>query len=111
VNGSEPAPKRSWLFALARVYLGISFFFSDHGNGRPDELNGFLKFALRSGYSWYQSFVSAVVVPHAATFGTLVVVAELYVAVALILGLTTRLAAFVVLFLPVNYLCAKGAAP
>ena len=111
MNGTEREPKRQWLFALARIYLGISFFFSDHGNARPDELGGFLKFALRSGYSWYQSFVSAVVVPHAATFGTLVVVAELYVAVALILGLTTRLAACVALFLLVSYLCAKGAAP
>ena len=111
MNGTEQEPKRQWLFALARIYLGISFLFSDHGNARPDELGGFLKFALRSGYSWYQSFVSAVVVPHAATFGTLVVVAELYVAVALILGLTTRLAACVALFLLVNYLCAKGAAP
>lgn len=90
---------------------GVSFFFSDHGNAQPDELGGFLKFALRSGYSWYQSFVSSVVVPHTATFGTLVVVAELYVAFALILGLTTRLATCVALFLLANYLCAKGAAP
>jgi uncharacterized membrane protein YphA (DoxX/SURF4 family) len=111
MNENEPVAKRPWLFALARIYLGVSFFFSDHGNARPDELGGFLKFALRSGYSWYQSFVSAVVVPHVATFGTLVVAAELYVAVALILGLTTRLAVCVALFLLVNYLCAKGAAP
>jgi uncharacterized membrane protein YphA (DoxX/SURF4 family) len=111
MNENEPVATRPWFFALARVYLGVSFFFSDHGNARPDELGGFLKFALRSGYSWYQSFVSAVVVPHVATFGTLVVAAELYVAVALILGLTTRLAACAALFLLVNYLCAKGAAP
>ncbi|MEY2491314.1 MAG: thiosulfate dehydrogenase (quinone) large subunit [Verrucomicrobiota bacterium] len=102
---------RQWLFVLARVYLGISFFFSDHGNARPNELTGFLKFALKSGYSWYQGLVNFVVVPHSATFGTLIVVAEIYVGIALVIGFTTRLAICVALFLLVNYMCAKGAVP
>jgi uncharacterized membrane protein YphA (DoxX/SURF4 family) len=63
---------------------------------------------MEHGYSWYQHFLSAVVVPHAATFGTLVVIAEIYVAIALVFGLTTRLAACVAIFLPLNYLCAKA---
>lgn len=100
-----------WLFVLARIYLGISFLFSDHGNARPNELTGFLKFALRNGYGWYQNLLNSVVVPHTATFGTLVVIAEIYVGIALVLGFTTRLATLVALFLLINYLCAKGAAP
>ncbi len=91
--------KRQWLFVLARVYLGVSFFFSDHGNGRPNELTGFLKFAAKNGYSWYQHFLDSFVAPHSATFGTLVVVAEIYVGVALVIGFTTRLASCVALFL------------
>jgi uncharacterized membrane protein YphA (DoxX/SURF4 family) len=91
--------------------LGVSFFFSDHGNARPDELAGFLKYALAHGYSWYADLLNSIIVPHTATFGTLVIVAEIYVSIALVLGLTTRLAACIAIFLLLNYLCAKGAAP
>jgi uncharacterized membrane protein YphA (DoxX/SURF4 family) len=103
--------KRQWLFVLARVYLGVSFFFSDHGNAQPNELTGFLKFAAKNGYSWYQYFLNSFVVPHSATFGTLVVGAEIYVGIALVIGFTTRLASCVALFLLLNYMCAKGALP
>jgi uncharacterized membrane protein YphA (DoxX/SURF4 family) len=102
---------RQWLFVLARVYLGITFFFSDHGNARPDELTGFLKFAGKNGYSWYQHFLHSFIGPHSAIFGTLVVIAEIYVGIALVIGFTTRLAASVALFLLLNYICAKGALP
>ena len=111
MNSEQRIGKRQWLFLLARVYLGVTFLFSDHGNARPDELEGFLKFALKNGYSWYQSFLNSVVMPHSSTFGTLVVIAEWYVGFALILGFTTRLATCVVLFLLFNYLCAKGSVP
>lgn len=108
---SEIRNSKQWLFVLARVYLGVSFFFSDHGNARPNELGGFLKFALKNGYGWYQNLVNSVVIPHASTFGTLVVVAEIYIGIALVLGFTTRVAASVALFLLLNYMCAKGAVP
>jgi uncharacterized membrane protein YphA (DoxX/SURF4 family) len=108
---TSTASSHRLLFVLARIYLGISFLFSDHGNARPNELVGFLKYALRNGYGWYQNLLNSVVVPHSATFGTLVVIAEIYVGIALVLGITTRLAALVALFLLINYLCAKGAVP
>jgi uncharacterized membrane protein YphA (DoxX/SURF4 family) len=109
MNADQPIARRQWLFVLARVYLGISFFFSDHGTGRePGELIGFLNYAVKHGYSWYQNFLSAMVVPHADNFGTLIFVAEIYVAIALVFGLTTRLAACVAIFLCLNYMCAKG---
>jgi len=117
VNPVDPVEKtsvfssRQWLFVLARVYLGVSFFFSDHGNAQPNELTGFLKFAAKNGYSWYQSFLNSFVGPHTATFGTLVVVTEIYVGIALVIGFTTRLASCVALFLLLNYICAKGALP
>jgi uncharacterized membrane protein YphA (DoxX/SURF4 family) len=111
MNTDALATRRQWLFVLARVYLGVSFFFSDHGNRQPDELSGFIKYAMEQGYSWYQHFLGAVVVSHAATFGTLVVIAEIYVAIGLVFGLTTRLAVCVAIFLLLNYLCAKGALP
>jgi len=117
VNPVDPVEKtsvfssRQWLFVLARVYLGITFFFSDHGNAQPNELAGFLKFALKNGYGWYQNLLNAVVVSHSSTFGALVVIAEIYVGIALVLGFTTRVAGSVALFLLFNYTCAKGALP
>jgi uncharacterized membrane protein YphA (DoxX/SURF4 family) len=111
MNNDQPSGTRQWLFVLARVYLGVSFFFSDHGNRDPGELAGFLKYAGAHGYSWYQHFLNSVVVPHVATLGTLIVIAEIYIAIGLVLGVTTRLAACVAIFLLFNYLCAKGAVP
>ncbi len=117
VNSDDAFDKTSavssyrWLFVFARVYLGISFLFSDHGNARPDELSGFLKYALRNGYGWYQDLLNSVVVRHSSTFGTLVVIAEIYVGIALVLGFTTRLATLIAFFLLLNYMCAKGALP
>ena len=111
VDKTSAITSRRWLFVLARVYLGISFLFSDHGNAQPNELAGFLKFALKNGYDWYQKLLTGFVLPHRSAFGTLVVVAEIYVGIALVLGFTTRLAALVALFLLLNYMCAKGALP
>ena len=111
MSNEQPPGTRQWLFVVARVYLGISFFFSDHGNRDPGELTGFLKYAAGHGYFWYQHFLNAVVVPHAATFGTLIVIGEIYIAIALVFGVTTRLAACAAIFLLLNYLCAKGALP
>jgi len=117
VNPDDPFDKTSavsshrWLFVFARVYLGTSFLFSDHGNAQPNELAGFLKYALRNGYGWYQNLLNFVVVPHSSTFGTLVVIAEIYIGIALVIGFTTRLASCVALFLLLNYMCAKGALP
>src|SRR5215475_9807847 len=99
MSNDQSATGHQWLFALARIYLGVSFLFSDHGNARPDELGGFLKYAVAHGYSWYANLLNALVVPHADTFGTLVVFAEIYIAIALIFGLTTRLAACAAIFL------------
>ena len=117
VDPDKPSDKISafgshrWLFVLACVYLGISFLFSDHGNARPNELTIFLKYALRNGYGWYQDLLNSIVIPHSSTFGMLVVIAEIYVGIALVLGFTTRLATLVALFLLLNYMCAKGPLP
>ena len=100
-----------WLVVLARVQLGASFIFSDHGTARPGELTGFLAYASQNAFGWYAAFLRAVVIPRSALFGTLVLVAELYAGIAMVLGVTTRLAAAVALFLLVNYLCAKGRMP
>ncbi len=102
----------AWSLAVARVVLGCSFLFSDHGSGTRDELPGFLTAMLaRSGYGFYQAFLRAVVVPHVDLFRTLVFAGELFAGIALIAGFATRLASAVAIFLLANFLLAKGAMP
>ncbi len=99
----------AWLIVLARIFVGLTFLLSDHGSGAPGEFIGFVTIAAtRSAPHWYQVFLHAVVLPRAAMFAMLVIVAEIYIGIALILGLTTRLASVLALFLLVNYWLAKS---
>lgn len=100
-----------WLRALTRIVLGCSFLFSDHGNGSPGELMGFLDFATKNGFLWYRHVLASLVVPHAEIFGRLIIVGEITIGLALIVGLAARLAAAGAIFLLVNYECAKGSPP
>lgn len=100
----------TWMIVLARVFLGCTFLFSDHGNGRG-ELAQFLKFATQQGFPVYRSFLATVVVPHAQLFGTIVEVAEIAVGIGLILGVATRAASVLAILLLINYESAKGSPP
>jgi uncharacterized membrane protein YphA (DoxX/SURF4 family) len=72
-------------------------------------LGGFLnRVVLENGYGWYQAFVRGVVLPHLSAYASLVIAGELFVAVALLFGVATRLAGVVAIVLLVNYLSAKG---
>jgi uncharacterized membrane protein YphA (DoxX/SURF4 family) len=109
VNAIIPPPP--WLLALARVVLGASFLFSDHGAGAPGELAGFFGFAMRSSFPWYRPVLQALIIPHADVIGPLVVVAEIAIGIALIAGIATRFVACGAIVLLVNYECAKGSPP
>jgi uncharacterized membrane protein YphA (DoxX/SURF4 family) len=61
-------------------------------------------------YPWYKSFLLNTVVPHRELFGYLVMTGELVVGTLLILGLCTRLAAAIGLFLMINYFLGPGMA-
>ena len=100
-----------WFLALVRVFLGCTFLFSDHGNASPAELLGFLNEATKSGFPWYRPIVSALIIPHAHAFGTLVLISEVSIGILLILGLWTRAAAVIAIILLVNYESAKGSLP
>jgi uncharacterized membrane protein YphA (DoxX/SURF4 family) len=62
-------------------------------------------------FAWYRRFTHSVVLPHADVFGALLVLGEIYVGVALLFGVTTRLAAAVAIFLLLNFMCAKEVLP
>ncbi|HEY1269158.1 MAG TPA: DoxX family protein [Candidatus Binatia bacterium] len=66
-------------------------------------------------FDWYKNFLVNTVAPHKELFGQLVMYGELAVGVCVILGLLTRYASIVGLFMMANYFCAigwpKGGAP
>ena len=104
---TRTAPPR-WLIVLPRLYLAATFLLSDHGSGQPGEMQTLITRWSQEGRVWYRPFLTDVVLPHLDLFTTLVLAGELYVGFALLLGLTTRLAAGVAIFMMLNYLFAKS---
>jgi uncharacterized membrane protein YphA (DoxX/SURF4 family) len=112
-SGAESTRLRS-ILVLPRLFLGVNFSVAVFGKLHGPvpfqvALAGFLTHMQPNQLPVYQSFVQSVVLPHAATFAFLVVAGELYVAVAMLFGVTTRLGALVAAFLVLNYMLAKGA--
>jgi thiosulfate dehydrogenase [quinone] large subunit len=66
--------------------------------------------SLASGNPWgvYRQFLLSVVLPHASIFSYLVLAANALVGLCLLLGLLTPYAAFVGIFLNLNYALASG---
>lgn len=102
------------ILLLPRLFLGVIFAravypkLMMHGPGFAAVLPGFLQHELPAAHPLYQSFAQSFILPHAAVFATLVIAGELYVALAMLFGITTRLAACVAAFLLLNYMLAKG---
>lgn len=102
------------LLTPLRIYLGVVFLVAawpklTADGGFTPRLEGFLNnMALNSAHGFYHGFLESVVLPNASLFTALVIVTEVFVAVALITGTATRLAAGVAMFLTLNYMFAKG---
>jgi len=104
------------LLVVLRVYLGVVFFMavlpklSAPAPGWPAHLQALMEGGwMQRGHPFYQSFLRAVVIPHAPLFGALIMTAELTVALSLITGTGTRLGAGIAAFLVTNYMFSKGA--
>jgi uncharacterized membrane protein YphA (DoxX/SURF4 family) len=105
-----------WYIALLRVYIGyyllqqgIRKFQRDfpHGDWIGRQIGDVATLDL---YPWYKNFLTSYVVPHPELFGYLVVSGEILVGGCLLVGLFTRLAAGVGLFMMVNYILGLGMA-
>jgi uncharacterized membrane protein YphA (DoxX/SURF4 family) len=112
-SSSESTMLRS-ILVLPRLFLGVNFSVAVSGKlhgPAPFQvgMGGFLTHMQPNELPLYQSFVQSVVLPNAAIFASLIVAGELYVAVAMLFGVTTRLGALVAAFLVLNYMLAKGA--
>jgi uncharacterized membrane protein YphA (DoxX/SURF4 family) len=102
------------VLAGLRIYAGVIFAIAAYpkllaGASYPSMMTGFLtNVGLQNAHPFYRQILSDLVLPHAATFALLVVTAESAIALALITGTATRLAAVVAMFLSTNYMFAKG---
>ena len=100
--------------ALLRIFLG--YFFLKAGLGKVT--GGFLnppvfrdilvEWASGNPYPWYREFLLQTVIPHSGIFSYLVATAEMGVGLCLLLGLMTRLAAGVGIFLNLNFYLGGG---
>jgi len=114
--------KVSWMWLVIRLYVGYEWLVAGWakvtsdawvGSGAGSALSGFLTGALAKTagahpdvQGWYASFLQSAVLGHPALWSNIVAWGELFVGVALIIGLFTGIAAFFGLFMNLNYLLA-----
>jgi thiosulfate dehydrogenase [quinone] large subunit len=120
------SPKWAWLWLIARVYVGYTWFNSGLGKvSNPawmqtgDALKGFWERAVlvpeaparpAIAFDWYRAFIQSLLDSGAYTwFAKLVVVGELLVGIVLVLGLFTGIAAFAGGFMNWNFMMAGTA--
>jgi thiosulfate dehydrogenase [quinone] large subunit len=103
-----------WYIAILRIYTGYYFLQQGIRKFQRDFPKGdwigrqIGDLATIDVYAWYKKFLVDYVAPHHELFGYLVMVGEITVGACLLLGLFTRLSAFVGLFLVINYFLAIG---
>ena len=107
--------KSSKLLVLPRIFVGVIFLVASYSKSVVPvsvQMFGLLnRGGADPGFAWYRNFTHSVVLPHVGVFGSLLLLGEIYVGLALVFGITTRLAAAVAIFLLLNFMCAKEAFP
>jgi thiosulfate dehydrogenase (quinone) large subunit len=114
--------KMAWFWLIVRIYVGWEWLQAGWekvanpawvGPDAGGALSGFIKGALAKTAGahpdvsgWYGSFLQNTVLPHANVWSHAVAYGEVLVGAALILGALTGIAAFVGLFMNLNYLMA-----
>ena len=102
------------LLLILRFHLGVILIITVMGKIlRTDpfsvEMLGYIQgFSIKRASAPYSYFLQHVVIPHATLFSYLVIAAELFAGLSLLLGLGTRVAAAIAMFLFLNYLFSKG---
>lgn len=111
-----------WLWLILRIYIGWQWLVAGYekvinpmwvGSHAGVALTGFLMGALKKTAGvhpdvsgWYAGFLNGFVIHNVATFSYVVAFGELFVGIALILGIFTGIAAFFGGFMNMNYLFA-----
>ena len=105
----------TWPILVLRVYTGLFFLYFGVRkvwtgfSGTNTE--GFLGAMSENTFGFYKPIVENVVVPLSGVFSFLVAWGELFLGLALILGLMTRYAAFLGAFMVANFWFVKGQMP
>ncbi len=119
-------PKWSWLWLIARLYLGYTWITSGWGKlSNPgwtqtgEALKGFWERAVAIpeaparpaiAFDWYRAFLQSLLDSGAYTwFAKLIVASEIIIGIALILGIFTGAAAFAGGFMNWNFMMAGSA--
>lgn len=114
--------KMSWFWLVVRLYVGWQWLEAGWqkvqnplwiGPKAGPALAGFIQGALQKTQGahadvqgWYAWFLQTIVLPNAYAWAHVVVIGELLVGIALIVGIFTGIAAFFGLFMNLNYLLA-----
>jgi len=105
-----------WYLSVLRIYVGYYLFFQGIGKFQRNFPKGdwigrqIGDIASLDLYPWYKTFLRNYVAPHSELFGYLVMFGEIAVGVCLLLGLFTRVSAFIGLIMLVNYYLGPGMA-
>lgn len=79
------------------------------GVGWNDEfLQKVVYFASGNPHPWYKAFLMDTVIPNAELFSSLIAFAEVFAGLLLLLGLMTRLGAFIAAFMSIQFFLATG---
>jgi thiosulfate dehydrogenase [quinone] large subunit len=117
VDRIDPKPHvaiKHWPIVVLRIYTGL--FFTWNGFGKisrdnfVDGMEGFLTAQLENSFAFYRPFIETVVLPNKTIFAAMVSWGELFVGLAMIVGLATRYAAAIGAILVLNFWLAKGTA-
>lgn len=101
-----------WPITLLRVYTGV--FFLKYGFGKvtnpdfADGMSGFVSGNLEKSFGFMRPFLESVVLPNSGVFAFLVAWGEVFLGVALVLGLATRYAAIAGAFMIAMFWFTKG---
>ena len=105
-----------WYISLLRIYIGGYLLWQGIRKYQRDFPKGdwigrqIGDVATLDLYPWYTRLLMEHVVPHHELFGYLVMIGEIGVGLCLLLGLLTRVNAFIGLFMLTNYLLGPGMA-
>ena len=111
-NVIDPKNRGQLAIALFRISVGVMFLLAAWskvmaGTGWGNRMVGFLN-AQSDMPEWYRVVVDSFIIPNASIFGFLTAYGELFLAIALILGVFIRPAVLLGLVMVVNFMFAKG---